>query len=132
MTTARSFLQPATSLLIGAVLLAAPLIGLAWLLGHPRQNLEVMVPRDHFVIVTNVALLALAVAAVILRSALQLGHARGLLLSAGFLILAGLFSIHGHDRLRFTLSDILEVEIAVEAVVMLDRLPVVIPHSQQK
>src|SRR5437764_792810 len=76
-------------------LVAAPMLLLAWLLNHPRQNAEILVPHDHFVIVSNVALLAFGVGAVVLRSALQLGHTRSLLLSMGFLALAGLFSIHG-------------------------------------
>ena len=85
------------TLLIGGgfALVAAPLLGLYWLLGHPRQNLEILVPRDHFVIVTNVAVVSLAVAAIILRSAVQFSQARPLLLAMGFLGLAGLFSIHG-------------------------------------
>ncbi|MBI4212921.1 MAG: cyclic nucleotide-binding domain-containing protein [Chloroflexi bacterium] len=95
MTPARSLLRNGSLLGAGLALVAVPLFGLYWLLGHPRQNLEILIPRDHFVIVTNVALLSLAVAAIVLRSAMLLRQARPLLLSMGFLSLAGLFSIHG-------------------------------------
>ncbi|MBM2812522.1 MAG: adenylate/guanylate cyclase with Chase sensor [Chloroflexi bacterium] len=72
-----------------------PLGILSWLLTHPRQNFEVLVPRDHFMIVTAVSFLAVFVAVLVVRSAFQIGEFRSLLLALGLMIMAGLFGVHG-------------------------------------
>jgi len=72
-----------------------PLGILAWLLTHPRQNLEVLVPRDHFMIVTAISLLAVFVTVLVVRSAFEIGEFRSLMLALGLMTMAGFFGVHG-------------------------------------
>lgn len=65
-----------------------------WLLGHPRQNVEWLIPHQHVLVVANVSLLAAAVAALVSRMAIQMGHHGLLFVGVGFMSLAGLFSLH--------------------------------------
>jgi class 3 adenylate cyclase len=78
-----------------AVFALAPLALLGWLLTHPRQNLEVLVTRDHFMIVTAVSLLTVFVAVLVVRSAFQVGEFRPQLLALGLMAMAGFFGVHG-------------------------------------
>ena len=78
-----------------AVLIAGvPLAMLAWLLRLPTKPPTPEVSFEHLVVVLNVALLALLVAAFIARTALQQQAYRVLLLALGFLSMAGFFSVH--------------------------------------
>ena len=77
------------------VLVALPSVAIAWLLTHPDANLDLSAPVEHVVIVTNVSVLALLVALLVARSALQLGQYRILLLALGFMTMAGIFAVHG-------------------------------------
>jgi class 3 adenylate cyclase len=78
-----------------AVFALAPLGLLAWLLTHPRQNTELLIPRDHFMIVTAVSLLTVFVAVLVVRSAYQVGEFRPQLLALGLMAMAGFFGVHG-------------------------------------
>ncbi len=75
-------------------LLALPLAVLVWLLATPSQNVEARVPLEHFVIVTNVALVAAAVALLLARGALQLVQYQMLFPALGFMTMGGLFWVH--------------------------------------
>ncbi len=76
------------------VLLALPMVLLQWFLANPRQNREVLVPIEHLVIVTNVAVLALILAVLLARAALESRQYPVLFVSLGFMSMAGLFAVH--------------------------------------
>ncbi|MBI4492241.1 MAG: adenylate/guanylate cyclase domain-containing protein [Chloroflexi bacterium] len=76
------------------VLPALAVVALSWLLAHPQQNLELRAPLEHSTIVSNVSALALAVAVVLARTALQTGQGGMFLLALGFMSMAGLFAVH--------------------------------------
>ncbi len=80
-----------------AALLAvlAPLAVLDWLLGDPIANRPWTIPIEHLVVTTNVALIAMLVAVLVARSALQVRHYPTLLIALGFLSMAGIFTVHG-------------------------------------
>ncbi|HZU75430.1 MAG TPA: HD-GYP domain-containing protein [Dehalococcoidia bacterium] len=82
----RTALALLVALVPGAVLL--------WLLQHPGQNPAVVVPTQHFLIVSTVSLVALGVAALVTIAALQIEQYRVLLLGLGFMSMAGLFAVH--------------------------------------
>src|SRR4051794_27016810 len=82
----RSALVFVLSLLPGALML--------WLLQHPGQNSSVVVPTQHFLIVSTVSLIALGVAALVTVAALQIQQYRVLFLGLGFMSMAGLFAVH--------------------------------------
>jgi class 3 adenylate cyclase len=90
---ARTFAIPWQALGVGLLLLL-PMGLLVWLLGNPRQNREIMVPVEHLVIVTNVALLALVLAVLLARAAIESEQYPVLLVALGFMSLAGLFAVH--------------------------------------
>ncbi|HKY51266.1 MAG TPA: adenylate/guanylate cyclase domain-containing protein, partial [Candidatus Limnocylindria bacterium] len=68
---------------------------LAALLADPQRNAPVFIPVEHFVITTNVSIVALLVAIFVARAALDAGHYRSLLVAVGFLCMAGIFMVHG-------------------------------------
>lgn len=78
-----------------AILLAVPLLVLAWLLLNPELNLTLVIPLQHFYIVTVVQVASLVVALVVSRVAIEMLEFRVLLLGMGFMALAGIFAIHG-------------------------------------
>lgn len=73
----------------------SPLALLAWLLADPVANRPWTIPVEHLVITTNVSLIALLVAVLVARSALQVRHYPTLLIALGFASLAGIFAVHG-------------------------------------
>ncbi len=77
-----------------AIALLIPMVLLHWLLGHPRQNREILVPVEHLVIVTNVAVLALILAVLLARTAVESRQYPVLFVSLGFMSMAGLFAVH--------------------------------------
>jgi putative nucleotidyltransferase with HDIG domain len=79
----------------GLLVIAGALLLLAGLLAIPAIDPELEVPIQHFWVVSAVALLALLVAVMLAISAAQLQHYKLLLLSVGFMALAGLFAVHG-------------------------------------
>src|SRR5688572_11513894 len=83
-----------TAGLIGAAAIVAPLVLLGWLAADPARNPSVVVPNEHFYIVTLVSVLAAVVAFLVARAALHLAQFRVLLVALGFLTMAGFFSVH--------------------------------------
>lgn len=79
------------------LLVLSPTVVLAALLADPQRNAPLVIPVEHFVITTNVSIVALLVAIFVARAALGAGHARyrSLLVAVGFLSLAGIFAVHG-------------------------------------
>ncbi|TMG41295.1 MAG: adenylate/guanylate cyclase domain-containing protein [Chloroflexi bacterium] len=81
---------------LAVVLLALlPTALLAWLLADPARNGPFNIPLEHFVITSNVSIVAAVVAFLVARSALQAGHYPTLLVALGFGCMAGLFAVHG-------------------------------------
>lgn len=80
-----------------AVLAAAlaPTAILSWLLANPPLNRLLEVPVEHFVLTTNVSVVAVGAGALVARAALQVRHFGMLLLALGFITMAGIFSVHG-------------------------------------
>ena len=68
---------------------------LAWLLASPDANAPWTIPVEHLVITTNVSIIALLVAVLVARAALQVRHYPTLLIALGFACMAGLFAVHG-------------------------------------
>jgi len=90
--------RPWTQTALPAAALGSTLfpIGLfAWLVAHPAADPSIVVPREHFVIVTVVSLLALALAALLAVAAVQIAQYRILFLCLGFMAMGGIFAIHG-------------------------------------
>ena len=79
-------------LAVGAALVPAAVFW--WLLADPRRNLELLVPGEHFVIVTLGSVLALVVALLVARAAAQIEQYRVLFLALGFMSMAGLSAVH--------------------------------------
>jgi len=73
----------------------SPTLVLAALLADPQRNSPVFIPVEHFVITTNVSVVALLVAIFVARAALGAGHYRSLLIAVGFFCMAGIFAVHG-------------------------------------
>jgi HD-GYP domain-containing protein (c-di-GMP phosphodiesterase class II) len=69
----------------------------AWLLAHPAADPSIVVPRQHFLIVTVVSLLALGLAALLAVAAVQIAQYRVLFLCLGFMAMGGIFAVHGID-----------------------------------
>jgi class 3 adenylate cyclase len=67
---------------------------LAWLHLNPAANPAVVLPNEHFIVVTIVSMLALGVAVLVARAAVQLEQRHVLLVALGFMALAGFFSVH--------------------------------------
>jgi class 3 adenylate cyclase len=78
---------------IAAVL--APIAVFVWLIVNPGANLDLTSPVEHFVITTNVAVLAFFASVLVARAALQLRQYKALLTALGFGSIGGLFAVHG-------------------------------------
>jgi adenylate cyclase len=68
---------------------------LAWLLTDPARNQPIVIKVEHFVITSNVSIVAALVAFLVARAALGVGHYRTLLIALGFACMAGIFAVHG-------------------------------------
>ena len=88
------------------VVVTSPTVILAYLLADPQRNTPAFIPVEHFVITTNVSIVALLVAIFVARAALGSGHYRSLLIATGFLCMAGIFAVHG-----LSTPDVLQREI---------------------
>ncbi len=86
--------RPWRPLLLLLVVLS-PTVVLAWLLADPQRNTPAFIPVEHFVITTNVSIVALLVAIFVARASLGSGHYPSLLIAVGFLCMAGIFAVHG-------------------------------------
>jgi hypothetical protein len=67
----------------------------AWLLAHPGSDPSIEVPREHFIIVTAVSLMAFALAALLAVASVQIAQYRILFLCLGFMAMGGIFAVHG-------------------------------------
>jgi class 3 adenylate cyclase len=77
------------------LVLVPPVLVFAILQSNPHINHSLVLPVQHFFVVTNVALLAAGVALLVARAALRIDQHRVLLIALGFMSLAGLFAVHG-------------------------------------
>ncbi len=68
---------------------------LGWLLADPTRNQPWLVPVEHFVVTSNVSIVAAIVALAVARAALGVVHYRTLLIALGFACLAAIFAVHG-------------------------------------
>src|SRR5215211_6830729 len=80
--------------LVATVAVLGPVLVWAWLLADPARDRQVILPNEHFLVVTIVAVLALLVALLVIRSALQIEQYQVLLIALGFMAVAGFFSVH--------------------------------------
>jgi hypothetical protein len=85
--------SPAAAL--GSLLFPAGIF--AWLLAHPAADPSLVVPRQHFLMVTAVSLLAFGLAALLAIAAVQIAQYRVLFLCLGFMAMGGIFAVHGID-----------------------------------
>src|SRR6202022_1008995 len=69
----------------------------AWLLAHPAADPNIVVPWQHFLIVTVVSLLAFGLAGLLAIAAVQIAQYRVLFLCLGFMAMGGIFAVHGID-----------------------------------
>ena len=72
----------------------SPTLLLAWLLATPGANSIFNIPLQHVVATTNISVVALLAGVLVGRSALQIGHYGTVLVSIGFMTMAGLFLVH--------------------------------------
>src|SRR5438093_1780735 len=68
---------------------------LAWYLSESTRNQPIVVKLEHFVITSNVSVVAAFVAFLVARAALGVGHYRALLIALGFACMAAIFAVHG-------------------------------------
>src|SRR3989442_3094758 len=72
-----------------------PTVLLAWFLTDPARNQPILIRIEHFVITSNVSIVAALVAFLVARAALDVGHFRTLLIALGFGCMAGIFAVYG-------------------------------------
>lgn len=68
---------------------------LAWFLSDPARNQPIVIKVEHFVITSNVSIVAALVSFLVARAALDARHFRTLLIALGFGAMAGIFAVHG-------------------------------------
>jgi class 3 adenylate cyclase len=68
---------------------------LAWFLADQARNQPIVIKVEHFVITSNVSIVAALVAFLVARAALGVRHYRTLLIALGFGCMAGIFAVHG-------------------------------------
>lgn len=73
----------------------SPTLLLAFFFANPERNVDLNIPLEHFVITTNVSLVAAFAGLLVARSALQLRQFPAVLTALGFLCMAGIFTVHG-------------------------------------
>ena len=97
-TAALSPPRPWTQTAVPAAALGStvfPIAIFAWLVAHPASDPSIVVPREHFIIVTVVSLLAFALAALLAIASVQIAQYRVLFLCLGFMAMGGIFAVHG-------------------------------------
>lgn len=72
-----------------------PAVVFVWLRTHQASDPKTVAPDQHFYIVSLAALVCFALAVTGVRAALQMRAPRAYLVSIGFLLMAGFFSVHG-------------------------------------
>lgn len=94
--SARPWLEEAApAAALGSLLF--PLGIFAWLRAHPAADPSLVVPLQHFEIVTAVSLLAFGLAILLAIAAVQIAQYRILFLCLGFMAMGGIFAVHGID-----------------------------------
>src|SRR5215217_4929501 len=83
--------EHARAAFLGLLIAAAPALTIVWLLTDARRNRDFVLPTEHFMIVTIVALLAAGVAVLV---ALQMEQYSVALIALGFMSMAGFFAVH--------------------------------------
>src|SRR5688572_14323656 len=68
---------------------------LVWYLSDPARNQPIAIRIEHFVITSNVSVVAAVVGFLVARAALGVGHYRALLIALGFASMAAIFAVHG-------------------------------------
>src|SRR5205814_8438045 len=68
---------------------------LAWYLSDPARNQPIAIRVEHFVITSNVSVVAPVVAFLVARAALGVGHYRALLVALGFDCMDAAVAVHG-------------------------------------
>lgn len=68
---------------------------LAWYLSDSARNQPIDIRLEHFVITSNVSVVAALVAFLVARAALGVAHYRALLVALGFACMAAIFAVHG-------------------------------------
>ena len=74
---------------------AAPLVVLGYLIANPAADLDLNSPVEHFVITTNVAVLAFFASILVARAALQLRQYGALIVALALGAIGGIFAVHG-------------------------------------
>jgi class 3 adenylate cyclase len=77
------------------VVALSPTALLWWLLADPARNQPWVIKLEHFVITSNVSIVAAFVALLVARAAIGVAHFRTLLLGLGFASMAAIFAVHG-------------------------------------
>src|SRR5438105_754031 len=77
------------------VIALSPTALLWWLLADPAHNQPWVIKLEHFVITSNVSIVAAFVGFLVARAALGVAHFRTLLVALGFASMAGIFAVHG-------------------------------------
>jgi adenylate cyclase len=72
----------------------APCAVWIWLFARPDLNGTLVLPSEHFLVVTLVSILAVGVAFLVVRTALVMEQYQVLLIALGFMSMAGFFAIH--------------------------------------
>jgi hypothetical protein len=78
-----------------AIVLSLAAVGLYFLLANPIDDLNLSVPLRHFIVVTAVSALAAGLAALLAVESLRATDSRSLLMALGFMLMAGIFTVHG-------------------------------------
>src|SRR2546421_5885221 len=68
---------------------------LAWYLSDPARNQPIAIRVEHFVITSNVSVVAAVVAFFVARAALGVGHYPALLIALRVACMAPIFAVHG-------------------------------------
>jgi len=87
--------RPAVLSAAGIGVVALPALAFVWLLAHPQSNSSIVVPQEHFFIVSAVSLLAFGLAVLLAIAAVQIAQYRVLFLCLGFMAMGGIFAVHG-------------------------------------
>src|ERR1700704_4737282 len=78
---------------LAVLLAAAPSAVWIWLLACPDLNSQLVLPSEHFLVVTLISVLAVGIAFLVVRTALVMEQYQVLLIALGFMSMAGFFTI---------------------------------------
>jgi len=81
--------------IVAMLVAVSPTVVLTWLLANPDANIRLDSPAQHFVITSNVSVVALIAGILVARGAVQVKSFPTLLVALGFICMAGIFAVHG-------------------------------------